>query len=101
MAPVSSPYSQGAAMTLSLPELLARLNEARAMIAELSLQPGADAQRVARLTEGLLAARLELEEQEALRQELAASRTLADVGEVAAPVAHEFNNFLNALLLHV
>jgi signal transduction histidine kinase len=38
---------------------------------------------------------------EALRAEVAASLVLADVAEVASPMAHEFNNFLNALLLHV
>jgi signal transduction histidine kinase len=99
--PFASQSLQGAAMKLTLPDVLARLNEARSMIDELSQQTGADAQRVARLTEALLATRLALEEQGALRQELAASRALADIGEVAAPVAHEFNNFLNALLLHV
>jgi signal transduction histidine kinase len=99
--PFPPQWLQGAAMKLSLPDVLARLNEARSMIDELPQQTGADTQRVARLTETLLAARLALEEQEALRQQLAASRALADVGEVAAPVAHEFNNFLNALLLHV
>jgi signal transduction histidine kinase len=40
-------------------------------------------------------------EQDRLSAELAENRALADVGEVAATVAHEFNSFLNALLLHI
>src|SRR5260370_23724825 len=99
--PFRPQWLQGVAMKLTLPNVLARLTEAGAMIAELSQQTGADAQRVMRLTEALQAARLALEEQEVLRQEVAASRAPADVGEGAAPGAHAFNNFLNALLLHV
>jgi signal transduction histidine kinase len=37
----------------------------------------------------------------ALRDELAIERRLADLGELARPVAHECNNFLNALLLQL
>jgi len=33
--------------------------------------------------------------------ELAALNALADIGEMTRPVAHEFNNFLNTLLLHM
>lgn len=36
-----------------------------------------------------------------LRDESAGQAWLANVGELAGPVAHEFLNFLNALLLHV
>ncbi len=46
----------------------------------------------------LLATRLDLEEME---RDLAAAQDLADFAEVGSPLAHEFNNFLNALLLHV
>lgn len=45
-----------------------------------------------------LAAQLTLE---VLEQELRGQTAKADIGEVAAPVAHELNNWLNALLLHV
>src|SRR4029077_10453594 len=45
-----------------------------------------------------LAARLEIE---ALTEAAAANARLADVGEVSASLAHEFNNFLNALMLHL
>jgi C4-dicarboxylate-specific signal transduction histidine kinase len=37
----------------------------------------------------------------ALAEEAAGDARLADVGETSVPVAHEFNNFLNALMLHV
>jgi signal transduction histidine kinase len=36
-----------------------------------------------------------------LQQEVQSQTGKADVGEVAAPLAHELNNWLNALLLHV
>jgi signal transduction histidine kinase len=52
-----------------------------------------------------LALRLELEDLErqrrALVEELAGQARLADFGELAGPVAHELNNFLNLVLLHV
>jgi signal transduction histidine kinase len=38
---------------------------------------------------------------QALEQEVWSQTAKADVGEVAAPLAHELNNWLNALLLHV
>jgi signal transduction histidine kinase len=34
-------------------------------------------------------------------EELADLAALADIGEIASPLAHEFNNVLNTLLLHV
>jgi signal transduction histidine kinase len=37
----------------------------------------------------------------ARRAEAAADARLADIAETAGPVAHEFNNFLNTLLLHL
>jgi signal transduction histidine kinase len=40
-------------------------------------------------------------ERAALEEELAEREWLADVGEVVGPVTHEFNNFLNTLLLQV
>ena len=54
---------------------------------------------------GQLAAQLDAEAREqqleALRKELAAQFLLASTGELAGPLAHEFNNFLNIVLLHV
>jgi signal transduction histidine kinase len=54
---------------------------------------------------GQLAARLEAEARDqecrVLQQELAAQFCLASTGELAGPLAHEFNNFLNIVLLHV
>ena len=51
-----------------------------------------------------LAASLEREtlehERAALAEEAAGNARMAEIGEVSVPVAHEFNNFLNALLLH-
>jgi signal transduction histidine kinase len=41
------------------------------------------------------------EEIDKLRQELKEQRQLADMGELAGPVIHKFNNFLNSLLLKV
>ena len=53
----------------------------------------------------LLAGRLEIEQLEqelqTLADEAAGDARLADVGEVSVPAAHEFNNFLNALTLHL
>ena len=40
-------------------------------------------------------------EPSAARDDLAALTWLADVGELASPVAHEFNNVLNNILLHL
>jgi signal transduction histidine kinase len=40
-------------------------------------------------------------ELQALREELARERRLADLAELARPVAHECNNFLNVLLLQL
>jgi signal transduction histidine kinase len=40
-------------------------------------------------------------ERKTLEGDLAAQAWLANVGELAGPVSHEFNNFLNTLLLHV
>src|SRR5437870_4622744 len=52
-----------------------------------------------------LAARLDAETQErrlqALQKELEGQSFLASTGELASPLAHEFNNFLNVVLLHV
>jgi signal transduction histidine kinase len=52
-----------------------------------------------------LAARLDAEaqqqERQALEKELAGQSGLASTGELAGPLAHEFNNFLNIVLLHV
>ena len=52
-----------------------------------------------------LALRLEIEELERRRATGAAEQAgdlgMAEVGEVSIPVMHEFNNFLNALLLHM
>lgn len=48
---------------------------------------------------------LELEaaeqERQAVADQLAEQAWLANIGELAGPVAHEFNNFLNVVLLHV
>jgi signal transduction histidine kinase len=41
------------------------------------------------------------QELEALREELAVERWLATQGELARPVTHDFNNFLNVILLQV
>ncbi len=51
----------------------------------------------------LVAGRLDVQQrqQPAARDELAVNLALADWAEVGGPVAHEFNNFLNALLLHI
>ena len=53
----------------------------------------------------LIAGRLEVEalerERNSLAEEAAGSARLADIGEAAGSIAHEFNNLLNALLLHV
>jgi signal transduction histidine kinase len=46
------------------------------------------------------AMRLEIEARDALAEESAGESRLADVGEASIPIAHEFNNFLNGLLLH-
>jgi len=52
-----------------------------------------------------LAARLDAELQErrlqVLQKELEGQSWLANTGEMAGPLAHEFNNFLNIVLLHV
>jgi signal transduction histidine kinase len=52
-----------------------------------------------------LAARLDVEAQErehqALLKELELQSSLANAGELAGPLAHEFNNFLNIVLLHI
>jgi signal transduction histidine kinase len=40
-------------------------------------------------------------ERRALADQLAEQAWLANIGELAGPVAHEFNNFLNVVLLHV
>lgn len=52
-----------------------------------------------------LALRLYLEEREEERQglltEQAAQASLAMIGELSGPITHEFNNFLNTVLLHV
>jgi signal transduction histidine kinase len=52
-----------------------------------------------------LGLRLRLEDEararQALQEELALQTGLAQVGELAGPVAHEFNNFLNTILLQV
>ncbi|HXG11512.1 MAG TPA: sensor histidine kinase, partial [Gemmataceae bacterium] len=54
---------------------------------------------------GQAALALELEaqraERQALQDQVAGLRWLAAVGELAGPMAHEFNNFLNVLLLHL
>ncbi len=53
----------------------------------------------------LLAGRLEIDalerERAGLADAAASDAGLAEVGEASAPLAHEFNNFLNALLLHI
>jgi signal transduction histidine kinase len=58
-----------------------------------------------RTASALVAARLNKEEsvhqQFAEKAQASLNLALADVGEVASPLAHELNNFLNALLLHV
>src|SRR5262249_40962623 len=52
-----------------------------------------------------LGLRLHLETQEpdyrALQDDMASLVWLADVGEMAGPLAHEFNNFLNVVLLQL
>jgi signal transduction histidine kinase len=52
-----------------------------------------------------LGAHLYAEEQErqlrTLQKDLEAQSSLANTGELAGPLAHEFNNFLNIVLLHV
>lgn len=52
-----------------------------------------------------LAVRLDAEAQEhdrqALQKELEGQSSLASTGELAGPLAHEFNNFLNIVLLHI
>jgi signal transduction histidine kinase len=52
-----------------------------------------------------LAARLDAEVHErrlqALQKELEGQSWLASTGEMAGPLAHEFNNFLNVVLLHI
>jgi signal transduction histidine kinase len=52
-----------------------------------------------------LALRLEVEGQahrlDALQRELEGQSGLASTGELASPLTHEFNNFLNIVLLHV
>jgi signal transduction histidine kinase len=53
----------------------------------------------------LLATRLYLEEQAEIRQQsqedLAALNSLADLSELTGPLVHEFNNFLNVVVLQV
>jgi signal transduction histidine kinase len=53
----------------------------------------------------LVAARLNkehcLHKQFAEKAQIESNLALADIGEMASPLAHELNNFLNALLLHV
>ena len=48
-----------------------------------------------------LATQAHAHERAALEEELAEREWLADVGEIVGPVTHEFNNFLNTLLLQV
>jgi signal transduction histidine kinase len=52
-----------------------------------------------------LAARLDMAAQErdheTLLKELESQTSLANAGELAGPLAHEFNNFLNIVLLHI
>lgn len=40
-------------------------------------------------------------DQESANHEIAGQSTLADIGELTGPLTHEFNNFLNSLLLQV
>ena len=68
------------AVTVGIQRLLGQL--ARSLAERLSLAAGQ--QQVERLSE-----------------RLARETALADVAEVAGPMAHEFNNFLNALLLQI
>ena len=62
-------------------------------------------QSVLALCARALAGRLHLHAQESglarAREQLVRQTALADVGELAGPLAHEFNNFLNVLLLQV
>jgi signal transduction histidine kinase len=88
LAEVPSPGGRPGLLALAVPEgqPLETTLAARALLA-------ACAQRV-----GLALWRAAGEEARARTEALA---TLADLGELAGPIAHEFNNFLNVLILHL
>jgi signal transduction histidine kinase len=91
-------------MKAILQDVLAQLNQVREAIGRLEV-PSADRPQPAKLVSELEAACMQLEEQDsqlqALHQDLVDNELLADIAEVASPMAHEFNNFLNALLLRI